>query len=129
MSDTDDVKIGSIGWVDLTVENANDLKDFYQAVVGWEASEFDMGGYFDYVMGPPGSGSGVAGVCHARGTNEGLPAQWMIYITVGNLDESISQCTERGGRIIAGPRNMGEHGRYCVLKDPAGAVAALIEPV
>ena len=128
MSGTDDKKIGSIGWVDLTVENADEIKEFYRAVVGWDASEFDMGGYCDYVMEPPGSGAGVAGVCHARGTNEGLPSQWLIYLTVENLDESIDQCNERGGRIIAGPKNMGEQGRYCVLEDPAGAVAALFEP-
>ena len=28
-------EIGSITWADLTVENANEVKTFYEKVVGW----------------------------------------------------------------------------------------------
>lgn len=122
-------KIGTIGWVDLTVPDADSLKEFYQDVVGWTTSSFDMGGYNDYCMNVPGSEDTVAGVCHARGQNASQPAQWMIYINVANLDESMEKVTARGGKILNGPRNMPEQGRYCVIQDPAGAVAALFEPV
>jgi predicted enzyme related to lactoylglutathione lyase len=67
-------------------------------------------------------------VCHARGTNAGLPPHWLVYITVADLDQSISTCKDLGGEVIVGPKGMGSHGRYCVIRDPAGAVAALIEP-
>jgi predicted enzyme related to lactoylglutathione lyase len=50
--------IGSVGWVDLTVPDAPRLRDFYQAVVGWRASDLDMGGYADYVMQQPADGKG-----------------------------------------------------------------------
>jgi hypothetical protein len=30
--------------------------------------------------------------------------------------------------VLAAPRNFGGQGRYCVIRDPAGAVAALFEP-
>ncbi|MGH9367705.1 MAG: VOC family protein, partial [Thermoanaerobaculia bacterium] len=71
--------IGSIGWVDLTVENADAVRDFYRDVTGWTISPVDMGGYSDYCMNEPASGKSVAGVCHARGVNADLPAQWLIY--------------------------------------------------
>jgi uncharacterized protein len=122
-------KIGTIGWVDLTVPDADALKEFYQDVVGWTTSAFDMGGYNDYCMNVPNSEDTVAGVCHARGSNANQPAQWMIYINVANLDESMEKVTARGGKVLNGPRNMPEQGRYCVIQDPAGAVAALFEPV
>jgi predicted enzyme related to lactoylglutathione lyase len=32
-----------------------------------------------------------------------------------------------GGRIVAGPKAFGGQGRYCVIEDPAGAVAALFQ--
>ncbi|HEX7182825.1 MAG TPA: VOC family protein [Thermoanaerobaculia bacterium] len=128
MSETGKPEIGSIGWVDLTVENADKVRDFYKEVVGWGTTPVGMGEYSDYCMDEPGSGKSVAGVCHARGTNAGLPPQWLIYITVEDLDRSITRCTDLGGKVIAGPKGMGPQGRYCVIQDPAGAVAALFEP-
>jgi len=118
--------LGSISWTDLTVENAATIRDFYQAVTGWNVSPVSMGDYEDYAMVSPADGRGVAGICHARGANAGLPPQWLIYITVADLDESMAHCREKGGAIIAGPKTMGRD-RYCVIRDPAGAVAALYE--
>jgi predicted enzyme related to lactoylglutathione lyase len=51
----------------------------------------------------------------------------LIYITVGNLDISMDSCCRNGGTILSGPRSVAGHGRYCVIQDPAGAVAALFE--
>ena len=68
-----------------------------------------------------------ANLGYARGNNAGLPSQWMIYITVANLDRSMENCRNRGGKVISGPREMPGYGRYCVIQDPAGAVAALFE--
>ena len=84
-----------------------------------------MGGYNDFNMNLPASGETVAGICHARGPNVKLPPQWLIYITVADVDESAKRCVEFGGKIIDGPRLMGEY-RFCVIQDPAGAVAALV---
>ena len=121
MSEGTNKAIGSITWTDLTVTNTNEVKDFYNKVVGWKPVPFDMGGY------SPESGKTVAGICHSQGINAGLPPQWLIYITVENVDQSAKHCTQLGGKLIIEPKNMGSHGRYCVIEDPAGAVAALFE--
>ena len=120
-------EVGSIGWFDLTVENADEVRDFYRQVVGWTETPLDMGGYSDYCVNQPGDGKTVAGICHARGGNEGLPAQWLIYITVADLDASLKQVEEKGGKILRGARGYGGQGRYAVIQDPAGAVAALYQ--
>lgn len=118
--------VGSVAWFDLTVPNADEIRDFYAAVVGWSASDVDMGGYADYTMYREGAEDPVAGVCHARGVNAGLPPQWLMYVIVDDLDRSMARCTELGGQVIAGPKPMGITARYCVVQDPAGAVAGLI---
>lgn len=120
--------VGRITWVDLTVPRAQELRDFYAAVVGWSASEVVMGEYSDYGMHPSAQGDMVAGICHARGENADLPPQWLIYITVADLDRSVGECIERGGSALVGPRPLGE-GRFCVIQDPAGAVCALYQPI
>ncbi len=120
-------EVGAIGWVDLTVQNAGDIRDFYSKVVGWKPAEVDMGGYSDYNMTQPESGTPTAGVCWSRGSNANFPPYWLVYITVADIDESVRCCTESGGTIIEGPKDMGAHGRYCVIKDPAGAYAGLFQ--
>ncbi len=65
---SESVEVGKIGWIDMTVADAPAVRDFYQAVVGWETDEVDMGSYSDYVMKMPATGDSVSGVCHARGS-------------------------------------------------------------
>lgn len=119
---------GTIGWIDLTVPDAEAVRDFYGAVAGWVAERVDMGGYADFTMAPSGGGDPVAGVCHARGVNAGLPSQWLIYIVVEDLDRSLTEASRRGGTIVRPATAMGSAGRYAVIRDPAGAVAALYQP-
>lgn len=126
---SDQGKVGTIGWVDLTVPDADRIRDFYGQVVGWKPEPVEMGGYSDYTMTTPEAGTPVAGVCHARGSNADLPAQWLVYVNVADLDRSMESCRALGGEVISGPKTMAGHGRYCVIRDPAGAVAALFEPV
>ena len=117
-------KTGLVSWRDLTVSNADEISQFYSKVIGWEIEPLSMGEYKDYVMKTP-TGEGVAGVCHARGVNQGLPAQWLIYITVENLDESLKKVTELGGQVLGEKRSMGPSGSYCLVQDPAGAFVML----
>jgi predicted enzyme related to lactoylglutathione lyase len=121
------LKIGSVGWMDLTVPDAEKVKSFYEQVVGWKSSGVDMIEYEDYCMNEPDSEKPVAGICHARGTNADLPPQWLIYISVADLEASMASCRALGGEVIAGSKSMGETARYCVIRDPAGAVAGLYQ--
>ncbi len=125
---SDKPEIGSITWFDLTVPNAEEVKSFYNEVVGWKSETVDMGEYNDFNMQSPESGETKTGICHKKGGNVDFPSQWLIYITVKNVDESAKVCTENGGNVLVGPKEMREYGRYCVIEDPAGAVCALFTP-
>ncbi len=116
---------GTISWQDLTVEQAEKIRDFYEAVVGWAPEPVGMGAYSDFVM--TAEGDEVAGICHARGHNADLPPVWIVYITVEDLDHSMHECLRLGGSILTPARGYGG-GRYCVIKDPAGAICALYQP-
>ncbi len=117
---------GQIGWADLTIDNANEIREFYEKVVGWTSSPVPMGQYEDHCM-IAGDGATVAGICHARGENVGLPPQWLLYINVEDLDACIARCNESGGKLLHGPRSAGG-GRCAVIEDPAGACVALYQP-
>ncbi|NQV68663.1 MAG: VOC family protein [Pseudohongiella sp.] len=118
-------KVGHIEWLELTVDDASRVKNFYCSVVGWSSSAVDMGMYSDFNINLPGTQNTVAGVCHARGGNANLPSQWLIYVRVESVAESASQCEKLGGKVLDGPRRMGGS-HFCVIQDPAGAVMALL---
>lgn len=118
--------VGKIGWIDITVDDAEGLQDFYAKVAGWKPERVDMGDYSDFNMTMPATGTPSAGICHARGDNVALPRQWLIYIVVTDADASAAACTDNGGKVLVGPKDMGG-GRFAVIEDPSGAVAALYQ--
>ena len=117
---------GKIAWIDMTVDDAESIRDFYTRVAGWGHEGVSMGGYEDYSMTAPG-GDTVSGICHARGSNADLPRGWLIYITVEDVEASAAACEAHGGEVIVPVRGLAG-GRFCVIRDPAGATAALYQP-
>ncbi len=89
----------SILWMDLTVEDAEEVRDFYSEVIGWKTQPLDMGSYDDFVMVNDDQ-EPIAGVCHARGENADLPPVWIAYVQVESVDKSIKTCIEKGGQVI-----------------------------
>lgn len=106
--------------------NAELVKAFYLRVAGWNSEPVDMGGYSDFNILPAGSPAAVAGICHARGLNADVPPQWLIYITVADLDTSLKLCRELNGEVLMPIRPSGE-GALANIRDPAGAVCVLFQ--
>ena len=124
---SDKTQVGKIGWIDMTVDDADRVRDFYKAVVGWDSESVSMGDYSDYSMMMPANTEAVSGICHARGSNADLPSGWLIYIVVEDVEASAATCTENGGEIIIPIKGLAG-GRFCVIRDPAGSTAALYQP-
>lgn len=115
---------GKAAWVDLTVDDASSMRDFYEAVIGWDSAPVSQGEYDDYNM--MRAGTPTTGICHKRGGNKDIPSQWMVYFTVDNYEATLEKVTELGGKILVPTR--GEvGGRFAVIEDPAGAVCTLYE--
>lgn len=124
---SDKSQVGKVGWIDITVADADGLRDFYQEVVGWDTEAVSMGDYSDYTMKMPSSGEATAGVCHSRGSNADLPGGWLVYFIVADVEASAAKCTANGGKLMVEPRGLSA-GRFCVIEDPSGATAALYQP-
>ena len=120
------VKIGGIGWTDLTVENASDIRDFYKEVVGFGSAPVSMGDYDDFNMLSPTDGTPQVGVCHASGANKDIPPVWIVYFIIEDMDASLKVLRQKDGQVLVGPKDMGND-RYAIIKDPAGAVCGLYQ--
>ena len=120
-------KPGSIGWIDLTVDDASSISDFYCKVAGWRKEPLSMGDYDDFVMSLADGDDPLSGICHKRGTNAAQPGGWMLYIVVDALEDRVARCRELGGEVVREPKTMGSHGSYAIIRDPSGAHCALFE--
>ena len=118
-------KLGTVVWTDLTVPNAEEVRDFYMNVVGWTFSGMDMDGYEDFVMTPP-VGTEAVGICFERGANKGTPPVWMIYVAVPDVESAMQKVEANGGKVLRKPKEGSSH-KYAVIQDPAGAIMALFE--
>ena len=123
--EADNNSIGRVEWVDLSIGDAARSKDFYCKVIGWKSTDVEMGTYSDFNLNLPGSGQTMAGICHARGMNANLPAQWLMYVRVVDVAASAAEAERQKGKVLDGPRRMGGS-NFCVIRDPDGAVMALI---
>ena len=114
---------GTIISADLTIDKAEEVREFYKQVIGWEHSEISMGDYSDYMMTTK-DGVPVAGVCHQRGSNAGLPPVWLVYFQVNDLEKSLETCRKLGGKVLREPESS-SCGSFGVIEYPAGAICAL----
>ena len=128
MSTSHRTQPGTIAWTDLTVPDTEAVRDFYSAVVGWEAQPVDQGSYSDYTMLPPGADAPAAGIIHPLGMNAAIPPVWMVYIVVADLAAALVRCAELGGTVLLGPDQLGAQASHAIIQDPAGAVVALYQP-
>jgi len=116
-------QIGTIISADLTINQADDVRDFYKQVIGWDHMDINMGDYNDYLMQTK-DGVPVAGVCHQAGPNAGLPTVWMVYFQVEDLGKSMKMCKELGGKVLREPAEM-TSSNFTVIEYPAGAICAI----
>jgi len=117
----------AVVWNELNTRDPEAAKVFYGAVFGWgfEEREFQTGRYTSLKLGE----DTVGGMLDMRGrVPEEAPVHWLAYFAVDDADATVGKATEGGGDVPFGPEDMPEVGRIAVLKDPFGAVFALIKP-
>jgi predicted enzyme related to lactoylglutathione lyase len=113
---------GQFIWYELTTPDADASQKFYPRFTDWGTQRFDE----DYVMWTLG-GVPIAGIFRLTDEmrQQGVPPNWMPYVESSNVDETAKKATSLGGKVVAGPADIPNVGRYAVLQDPQGAVFGL----
>ena len=57
---------------------------------------------------------------------QGVPAHWMSYFTVDDVDAAAAKVKELGGNVCVPPTDI-PVGRFAVVSDPAGATFSLFK--
>lgn len=114
------MRVGDWDWIDLTVQDADTRSRFYEKVCGWKRDAQDMSDHHDFNM-DTADGTSVAGMCHARGENAGLPDQWVPYVVVSHLQSANDAAEAEGGSV------MQRRTRLAFLRDPGGVLFGVWE--
>jgi hypothetical protein len=117
---------GTFCWPELGTSNPKEAKPFYGELFGWKVKEMPMdGGGAYYMWQLKDNDVGAMYQLMDEQVKQGVPPHWMSYISVDNLDATLTQLTNLGGKIHMGPRDINDAGRMAIIEDPQGAVVAL----
>ncbi|MFQ5534478.1 MAG: VOC family protein [Sphingomonadales bacterium] len=123
---------GAFVWNELHTGDTAKAKEFYTALLGWNAKEAAADDSMQYTEFE-NDGVSIGGMADMAGAeNLGASPHWMPYIAVDDVDASAARARELGAELKIPPMGIPKVGRFCVIADPLGAVAGLItlaEPI
>jgi len=116
---------GQFSWYDLMTPDAGPAKKFYPTVTGWGTEEWDQAPYTMWTT----SAGPFAGInpISAEQAAQGVRPHWLAYVTVDDVDRTVSKTRAAGGRVMHGPEAIPGVGRFAILQDPQGGIVAVIK--
>lgn len=117
----------AVVWNELNTRDPEAAKSFYGDVFGWgfEEREFETGTYTSIKVGA----ETVGGMIDITGrAPEEVPAHWLVYFAVDDVDATVAKAGGSGGAAALEPFDIAEVGRIAIVKDPFGAVFAVMTP-
>jgi uncharacterized protein len=113
---------GSFCWIELGTTDQNAAKSFYGSLFGWSPNDMPMGpGDFYTMFCIDGRDAAAAYTLRPEQRAHGLPAHWMLYVTVDSADDAARRARDLGGTVLRDAFDVFEAGRMAALQDPAGA--------
>ena len=118
-------KSGDFCWNELVTSNVPAAKKFYGSLLGWKTKPFDKG-MVEYTVIQKGK-DGMGGMMKCP--RAGLPAQWIPYVLVADVDATVKKAVKLRGDVCVPPFDVPTVGRIAVLSDPQGAAFEIIKPM
>ena len=117
---------GTFCWPELATSAQAAAETFYTTLFGWTTKFSPMGPDSHYtIFLKDGKDVAAGSQINADMATMGVPPNWLSYVSVASVDESVAKAASLGGKLVAGPFDVMEHGRMAVLSDPTGAAFAL----
>lgn len=110
---------GKVIWHDLVTPDMDQAKAFYGELLGWTFEDV-AGGYALALNGT----QPVAGI--AKLNSAWNNSYWIPLVSVPNVDAAAQETNQAGGEILREPFDLVGRGRVAVVRDPQGAVFAMV---
>jgi uncharacterized protein len=116
--------VGKFVWHEQVSPDPKQAQDFYTQLFGWNTEAFKPGETEYTMIASGGQSHGGFG----KAMEGAPPPHWLSHVRVENVDETIEKAKRAGGKLAAGPFEMGEVGRIAIIADPQGAYISAYEP-
>jgi uncharacterized protein len=117
---------GRFVWHQLMTRDVPGAKKFYSKLAGWKTLPWPLDPSYTVCHSDAGPVAGIMEITPDLPAE--VPSHWLQYIGTRDVDGTAEAAVRAGGSIVKAPSDMQGAGRYAVLKDPQGAVFAVIDP-
>jgi predicted enzyme related to lactoylglutathione lyase len=129
MPNVDGHQPGAFCWVELATLDVAAAKNFYGGLFGWTFVDFPMGEFGEYTIFRINDRDVAAAYPMMPDQRaQGIPPNWMSYVSVESADDIAAKLPPLGGTVMAPPMDVFDMGRMVVLQDPTGAVLSVWQP-
>jgi predicted enzyme related to lactoylglutathione lyase len=115
---------GALCWTELATTDTTASEKFYTSLFGWTAKKGTQapGEYTEFFN----RGEAIAGMLRIQPEWGNVPPHWMPYFAVVDCDAAAASAKHHGGALHVPPTDIPGVGRFAVVRDPQGAVFAII---
>lgn len=115
------------GWAELNARGVENAIPFYETVFGWTHKTSPMGEnqppYTEFQL----DGQSIAGAWEMNPMVPAeVPAYWMVYFSVDDVDATFKAAIDAGSRELVEPQDF-PGGRFAILTDPQGASFGILK--
>lgn len=114
-------------WHELVTPDQMSSGAFFSHLFGWTLKEVDAGAFGTYTLFQK-DGRDIAGMMNPTPDTPGKGSYWHSYISVDDIDACAKQAALLGGSVVVPAHDVPDVGRICVIADPTGAIAHLMQP-
>jgi uncharacterized protein len=98
---------GAPCWVDLMTTDANQAKQFYGELFGWDFQTGDQEKYGGYITATK-NGKTVAGIMQKQEDQAGMPDMWSTYLWSDDAAATAAAVPANGGQVYMEPMDVPE---------------------
>ena len=115
-------------WHELVTTGQKKSGNFFSELLGWTMVEVDAGDFGKYTLFKK-DGQDVAGMMNPTPETPKEGSYWHSYIKVDDIELCAKQAPVLNGNVIVPPHDVPDVGRICIVQDPTGAIAHLMQPL
>lgn len=115
---------GQFVWHEVSSKDVPSSEDFYSRLVGWKAEAWDQNPSYKLFLMRRAAKAGLWAIVEQL-NQVTPPPHWLSYIGTAEVDATVRQVVELGGKVIVPAYNVPSIGRMAHLQDPQGALFAV----
>jgi len=122
---------GKIVWRDLLTNDPAASRAFYAGLFGWEFEDVGslagLGSDSAYTL-IRHNGELIGGMVDTVALNGRKDiSQWIVLMSVDDVEAAVAKASAAGGKLIAGPRDFSRRGTIALISDAGGAIVGLLQ--